>query len=164
MPSQSLTSKHAATRTLDARLVRVPPPRRDACLVGLGAAYAIALAASAIALTASTSARASGPARDQPAMSPEAAHAAVDRMARRSEELFRRYREAKARHDAPRARCLDRVVSMSHAVERRGQDEADAISRAARLADDAALAERSHRLRILIRNGEALKDASDSCG
>lgn len=160
MPSPSPTSKHAATSRHDARPALAPSPRRFPRIVALGAAWVLG---TAIALGSGASAHAAGEASKEAPMTPEAARAAVDRMAQRSEELFRRYREAKQGRDVIRARCLDQFVSMAHAVERRGEDEADAISRAARIPDEAALAARSHRLRILMRNSEALKDASDSC-
>jgi hypothetical protein len=53
-------------------------------------------------------------------------------MALRSDRIHRQLRHARGKKLAQRSRCLDRTLSMAHAVERQGHNELKAVERLAR--------------------------------
>jgi hypothetical protein len=92
------------------------------------------------------------------------ARATVSQMALRSERIFKLLREARNEGDDKKAQCIDDVLSQAHALERRGEAEAEGIAQAAKSGDDDTVEWRSKRLRVLSNQSIDLVTHASRCG
>ena len=88
----------------------------------------------------------------------------VDLLSLRADRVQLWLRDARGQQDRARSRCLDRVLSQSHALERQGDYERGAIATAVLRGEAWATAPRLQRLAVFFARSDTLLEAADDCG
>lgn len=128
-------------------------------LLALLASAGMALLVSSIPARAEASA--DGPRPLQQAI--DDARTKVDWMVLRSDRIQDWLAQARRQRDPARTSCLDDMLNQSHAVERIGQGELEAIIRAVRSGDGDSLDRRRTRLGVVAVRSEQLMALASSC-
>lgn len=99
-----------------------------------------------------------------PPTATERADRALGTIEVRSIRVQRWLREARSHQDAARTRCLDRLLSQAHAVERQARVETKRVSHAAEHGVEAAVGRGLKRLELFEERSRVIADEAYWCG
>jgi hypothetical protein len=88
----------------------------------------------------------------------------VDLLSLRADRVQLWLRDARGQQDRGRSQCLDRLLSQSHALERQGDYEREAIENDVLRGEAWATAPRLQRLAVFFARSAELLDQANDCG